>query len=691
MTPAFALSLSENGITLLHQSDGEWFEIGSVALDDPAFSDNLTELRKQAFALANDLSCIVVIPAEHVRYLTIPVNDADADDPTARVEAELVAATPYAVSELLHDFRRRDGVLQVAAIARETVDEARRFTVQYGFVPLCFAAPPQGETWPGSFEFRFDDAPGHATAEPTLAATNLSAPLDGREPTEPEPAPAPPVEATAAVPSVAVHTVAEPIGAATFRPQNTLDGPSAGTLWNDRRLLRAVPVAVVAVLAGVAFGILNRPDDAPAPNPEAPAPVVAEAPVLDQPEDQVPQTTAPVTTPAEPAPPAVEQAATTGPERAPVELQPVPSETDPEALADLISAPVETPDAPSPGPDSIDAAVLDALTVAPSPVEQLQRDPESQEVFQEVTGLNIVAPEAPPTPPLEDPDELYLASIDSTDLSQDAIALPDVLSFASDAPVDQVSAPAAPGTRFALDARGLVTPTPEGTLNQDGVMVYLGRPARVPPAVPVRFETDPTATQADDRLAGLRPKTRPADLIDRFEREQLGGRSLTELAGIRPKARPKSVQDRAQTDHTPTAQAVVRVPRPRVRPSTVAALAAQRQKTGGATLGSVAAVTESDDDAGSFQPKSVAPKIPSTASVARQATMDNAINLRRLNLIGVYGTPANRRALVRLPSGRYKKLKVGDRIDGGKVVAIGDSELRYQKKGRNLTLTMPKG
>jgi Tfp pilus assembly protein PilP len=77
--------------------------------------------------------------------------------------------------------------------------------------------------------------------------------------------------------------------------------------------------------------------------------------------------------------------------------------------------------------------------------------------------------------------------------------------------------------------------------------------------------------------------------------------------------------------------------------------------------------------------------------VARQATVQNAINLNHLNLIGVYGTQANRRALIRLPSGRYKKVKVGDSVDGGKVVAIGDSELRYQKGGRSLTLKMPKG
>jgi Tfp pilus assembly protein PilP len=71
--------------------------------------------------------------------------------------------------------------------------------------------------------------------------------------------------------------------------------------------------------------------------------------------------------------------------------------------------------------------------------------------------------------------------------------------------------------------------------------------------------------------------------------------------------------------------------------------------------------------------------------------MNNAINLRRMNLIGVYGKPSNRRALIRLPSGRYKKVKVGDRLDGGRIVAIGDSELRYQKSGRSVTLKMPRG
>ena len=93
--------------------------------------------------------------------------------------------------------------------------------------------------------------------------------------------------------------------------------------------------------------------------------------------------------------------------------------------------------------------------------------------------------------------------------------------------------------------------------------------------------------------------------------------------------------------------------------------------------------------AASVAPRAVQPKIPSKSSVSKAATVSNAINLRKVNLIGVYGKPSNRRALVRLSNGRYQKVEVGDRIDGGRVSAIGDSELRYVRRGRNVVLKMP--
>ncbi|MGA0540164.1 hypothetical protein [Neotabrizicola sp. VNH66] len=86
-----------------------------------------------------------------------------------------------------------------------------------------------------------------------------------------------------------------------------------------------------------------------------------------------------------------------------------------------------------------------------------------------------------------------------------------------------------------------------------------------------------------------------------------------------------------------------------------------------------------------------APKIPTKASVAKQATYKNAINLSKINLIGIYGTPSNRYALIRQANGRYKKVKVGEKIDGGRIEAITQTEVRYQKGGRLLALEMPKG
>ena len=87
---------------------------------------------------------------------------------------------------------------------------------------------------------------------------------------------------------------------------------------------------------------------------------------------------------------------------------------------------------------------------------------------------------------------------------------------------------------------------------------------------------------------------------------------------------------------------------------------------------------------------SVAPKIPTKANVAKQATFVNAINLSKTNLIGVYGTPSKRYALIRQSNGRYKKVKVGDRIDGGTIQAITETEVRYQKGGKLVSLKMPK-
>jgi len=71
--------------------------------------------------------------------------------------------------------------------------------------------------------------------------------------------------------------------------------------------------------------------------------------------------------------------------------------------------------------------------------------------------------------------------------------------------------------------------------------------------------------------------------------------------------------------------------------------------------------------------------------------VSNAIRLRDMNLIGVYGRPGDRRALIRLSNGRFVKVEVGSSLDGGRVTAIGDSALNFVKRGQTYALQLPAG
>ena len=351
-------------------------------------------------------------------------------------------------------------------------------------------------------------------------------------------------------------------------------------------------------------------------------------------------------------------------------------------------------DPSAPGLTDTDTAVLDALRTPES-----NTDPEADDITPEVTyaatGIWPQAPTEPQVPALIGLDDLYPTSIDSTDLAQDAVALAAPAEFATDAQPAALSSPVPAGTQFDLDERGLVVPTVAGAVSPDGVIVYQGRPPLVPPPTPTRFEAPVETEELQAQLPDARPRLRPSNLVELTERSQLGGLSLSELAAVRPLVRPETDKDVAEQDETPTAQAIAASRVPRLRPQGLAQQAAirlaARPAVASAAPAAAASTAAAPTQVAAVAPRTVTPRIPSTASVARQATLNNAINLRKVNLIGVYGTPSNRRALVRLPSGRYKKVKVGDKVDGGRVSAIGDSELRYQKGGRNLVLSIPSG
>ena len=283
-----------------------------------------------------------------------------------------------------------------------------------------------------------------------------------------------------------------------------------------------------------------------------------------------------------------------------------------------------------------------------------------------------------------------------------------------------------------------VLPAPRpATAAQAGVGVV--GTAGLTPAVPAAPAAD-TPVASDPALAGFRPRARPVALAAPQDQTLLSPTpQVATEATIRPKPRPAdgamatagdpapAPQDQAApvaaevaiAAASPLAVAASRRPAARIRDfsdSVAAALAtipatetaaptlvasaqpaARRPVKPAAPAAPVvepakAAVADTAPIEGDAEPElaSVAPAIPTKASVAKQATQANAINLNKLNLIGVYGTSSDRRALVRLSTGKYVRLKVGDRVDGGKVAAIGEQELRYVKNGRNLVLALPK-
>ncbi|MGJ8604716.1 MAG: hypothetical protein ACSHXH_11365 [Marivita sp.] len=337
--------------------------------------------------------------------------------------------------------------------------------------------------------------------------------------------------------------------------------------------------------------------------------------------------------------------------------------------------------------DAADSADTGLSDIIPPPAALT---PEEADARYAATGIWQRSPDAPATPTLTTLDNLYVASIDGRIQQFDAVALPSVETLRNDQTYLSQPNPSAPGVRFTLDDRGLVVATPEGTLNPEGVRVFSGLPPVVPPARPAPTQPDieeptgETATEVSPALQAFRPRLRPNDLIEGNERAQLAGRTLAELAALRPAARPDTLKAEEEVAQPAATEfAVAQSAAPVTRPRNFARVVEQARDTEQQQpeVTQVAAVA----------PRTVQPRIPSTANVARQATVSNAINLRRINLIGVYGKPSSRRALVRLSNGRYQKVQVGDRLDGGRVAVIGESELRYSKNGRNVVLDMPDG
>lgn len=76
-------------------------------------------------------------------------------------------------------------------------------------------------------------------------------------------------------------------------------------------------------------------------------------------------------------------------------------------------------------------------------------------------------------------------------------------------------------------------------------------------------------------------------------------------------------------------------------------------------------------------------------AIAELAT--EQVELPRTALLGIFGTAAAPRALIRLPRGKTQTVRVGDRVARSTVAAIGEDQLVLSRNGSTQILTMPQG
>ncbi|MEN8888755.1 MAG: hypothetical protein ABF243_07740, partial [Celeribacter marinus] len=155
MKPNFALNLSHDGIALLHRGPDGWYAMGEVALDDPDMGGALDALRALATSISpKGLTTKLVIPNSQILYRTIP--DPLATTPSATkadriraIQGSLEGATPYALDELVWDWRASQGSIQIAVVARDTLAEADAFAVEHRFNPISYVALAESGTFSG--------------------------------------------------------------------------------------------------------------------------------------------------------------------------------------------------------------------------------------------------------------------------------------------------------------------------------------------------------------------------------------------------------------------------------------------------------------------------------------------------------------------------------------------------------------
>lgn len=721
-----ALDLSQDGVTLHRRGpDGTWQGVEHVPLQLGRVGQNMARLLAHAGSDKAPLPVEIWLPAEQ---LVLP--DVDANHDPLLTDKATGAAVPVALLDETAEFLGRHGFLPVCYTFRETPRGLEQIP---SFRPPVEAAAPNpanrrglalaatvalaalgvGGLWTLAERDRPDRPPLSLTSVQQVALSAEAAPalehpvaaipapprhiaplgaetrfmLDAAPTALPRPAGVVAMAGQIEAPVQPSETVAPRIPTsdlAGIGPQAAPDGPASTTRDATAELaslgtlrLLADPPLTVTLQPELPTGIV----DARATLPTTQVPT--EAP-------RMPSAASLTETPAAEALPtirdnlraarsfrpdlldhvaelslpeiAVSRSAAPGTEAAPLRTQ-APA---PILLAELQTLPVVPP--MRPGPPA--PAVATPVAAAPAATSAESPAPEPSGAVQVFARLPDIVPPSRPA-------------------GQSAVAvIPEEPALV---PPERPEDAGSPVQVFAR-APEVVPPLRDGDAAAPAPETSAGRAVEAAEIATAVAAAAATATADAEELAAspnairrmARPPARPGAMTaEEREREELmAALEPSDLALTRsdaPRARPDAVVVRVPAPAAAAAGAMA------TTPTAPPAVAAVRQPVPGTTV----APKPQDVPRAATAPRP-APQLPTSASVAKAATVDNAMPMRQLALVGVFGKSGSRHALVRLPNGRFVKVGPGDSVDGYQVAAIGENAVRMRRGGRDTVLEIPR-
>ncbi|WP_277024819.1 hypothetical protein [Paracoccus hibiscisoli] len=552
-----------------------------------------------------------------------------------------------------------------------------------------------------------------------MAGPNLSADPEPQETAAAEPVaqqPAPPLAAPAApAPSAeatAAATQAARLASSARPPRATPAAASAPAAPDPRPTVPDNPLPYQAQQRPAAAPVTaSRPPARPAAPPARPAEATA-APAAAAPATPAPVAARPPSAPAAPAP-------------RPTQPEATAAQSAPAQAAPAQTTPAQTPGARPPSrPDRlslleegsrVEDALPRVLTAAERALIQAQlRDLRTAQagaapLSEAERGLVFQLADARPTrkpvsvraPSQQAVQDAVAEAVSAPRPSARASTAAAVIAPRTDAPA--ASAPAASGTTISRSARPASRPgnrtvaaAPSGADVEQAIASAIGSSTATPGAVALTALTSspipprraggaaavaaaagavaaPTnamvaAAPAAAALAPSLPDLRAAAEAQSAEAAMAEQRRMdAELqAQAEARARNQAAAD-ARADAQARAQAEARA---RAQAEAEARAAASRNQQYRPPE------VDSEPD--------VVAAVPQNAigNAGASATVKDGIQLNSTQIIGTVGAGQASRALVRLSNGRVLTLRIGDRINGGTITAIGDSRITYQKQGR---------